>query len=158
MAKLPEDLQPESWHRYFAISANNQAWSLAEQADGALDPWALLDAAHASAWHWQVAGNELNHMRATMLLAQAHALAGLGPSALRYADAMQRYFLARAETPDWETAFTHAIHAHAAHVAGEIALHREAWLRAERAIALIADPEDKAIVQKLFDQIPQPAA
>lgn len=157
MAKTPEDLQPASWHRYFAISANNQAWTLAEQPADARDPLALLDAAHASAWHWQVAGNTLNHMRATMLLAQAHAAAGLGASALRYAETMRRYFLGEAATPDWEIAFTHAIHAHAAQAAGEAALHREAFERAEQAIAAIADPEDKAVVQKLFDQIPRPA-
>jgi hypothetical protein len=30
----------------------------------------MLDAAHASAWHWAKVGSELNRMRATLLLAE----------------------------------------------------------------------------------------
>jgi hypothetical protein len=54
-----------------------------------------------------------------MLLAQAHALAGQGKSAYGYAIEMHDYFVTRAETPDWELAFAHAIHAHAAFAAGQ---------------------------------------
>jgi hypothetical protein len=78
----------------------------------------MQDAAHASAWHWAAVGNELNRMRATMLLAEVHALLGHGATALAYAREMRGYFLA-ADAPDWELAFTHAVHAHAAHAAAD---------------------------------------
>lgn len=156
MAKTPEDTRPESWHRFFAATANNQAWALAELPVEQADPLALLNAAHASAWHWQVAGNELNHQRALMLLAQAHAVAGLGSSALLYAERMRAYFLAAPSTPDWELAFTHAIHAHAAHAAGRTDLHRSSHASAVSALAAIADAEDRAIVERLFQQVPRP--
>lgn len=156
MPKTPEDIKPESWHRFFAATANNEAWSMAEAPRAQVDALALLNAAHASAWHWQAAGNVLNHKRALMLLAQAHAMAGLGPSALLYANEMRAYFLAEPSTPDWELAFTHAVHANAAHAAGELALHESSYALAESAIRAISREEDRAIVLRLFEQVPRP--
>lgn len=156
MAKTPEDTKPESWQRFFAASANNQAWALAELPGNRVDKLTLLNAAHASAWHWQAAGNELNRQRSLMLLAQAHAMAGLGQSALLYAEEMRCYFLAEPSTPDWEIAFTHAIHANAAHAAGKPEQHQQSYALAQSAIAAIVDPEDRAIVARLFEQVPRP--
>src|SRR5262245_21827739 len=89
MPGSPDDLKPTSWHRFFAAAANNRAWELAELQAREVDIRELLNAAHAAAWHWQAVGNELNRMRALMLLAQAHAMAGLGTSALAYANEMR---------------------------------------------------------------------
>jgi hypothetical protein len=146
---------PQSWHRYFAIECNNRAWDLAVRARTPEEDRELLNAAHASALHWQAAGTELNHMRARMLLAEVHALLGLGPSALDYAWEACDYFLSR-ETPDWEVAFMHAIYAHAAAVAGDEEGHRSAYAEAQRAIAAIADDQDRAIVLQTFNQVPAP--
>ncbi|MBX3628135.1 MAG: hypothetical protein KF892_24205 [Rhizobacter sp.] len=156
MAKAPEDTKPESWQRFFAVSANNQAWDLAELPSSQVDKLALLNAAHASAWHWQAAGNELNHKRALMLVAQAHAVAGLGQTALLYAEQIRAYFLAEPSTADWEVALTHAIHANAAHAAGKSEQHKSSYALAQNATAAIVDPEDKAIVVRLFEQVPRP--
>lgn len=156
MPKYPEDAKPESWQRFFAVSANNRAWELAEMPREQVDVPALLDAAHAAAWHWRAAGNALNIQRAVMLLAQAHALAGWGPSALAYANEMKAYFTAASAVPDWELAFAHAIHAHAAHVAGDPHAHATSYSLAETAVAGIADPEDRALVLRLFEQVPKP--
>ena len=101
-------------------------------------------------------GNELNHARATMLLAQAHALLGHGRTALAYAQEMRDYFLARQESADWEVALTHAIHAHAAHAAGEMDVHRAAYAQASAAVAAIAGAQDRAIVEQTFRQVPLP--
>lgn len=156
MPKTPDDITPESWHRYFAAEANNEAWTLAEAPHSRADALALLNAAHASAWHWQAAGNVLNHQRALMLLAQAHAVAGFGPSALRYADEMRAYFLSEPSTPDWELAFVHAIHANAAHAAGELAKHENSYASAEGAIRALADENDRAMVMRIFEHVPRP--
>ena len=50
----------------------------------------MLDVAHASAHHWAHAGDELNRMRAAMLVAEVHALLGMGPTALALADDLSR--------------------------------------------------------------------
>ena len=115
----------------------------------------MLDAAHASAWHWAQVGNELNRMRATMLLAEVHAVLGHGSVALPLAQEMRAFFVGR-DTPDWELAFTHAIYAHAAHAACQIAEYRSAYQQAVVALEAITDKEDRSVVLKTFSQIPKP--
>ncbi len=135
--------------------ANNRAWELSVFERTPEQDQEMLDAAHASAWHWSAIGTELNRMRSTMLLAEVHALLGFGASALRYAEEMRAYFTAR-ETADWELAFTHVIHAHAASAAGAVEAHRIAYQSAQMALKAIVDDEDRAIVIKTFSQVPLP--
>jgi hypothetical protein len=156
MLHPPGDADPASWQRFFAMQANNAAWHLSDQPSDTLRTAELLDAAHASAWHWKAVGNELNRMRATILLAQAHALAGHGATAMAYSNEMRAWFLGHADTPDWEVAFTHAVHAHAAHAAGDRAEHRAAHALAVAAIHSIASPKDREIVERTFLQVPLP--
>ena len=154
--RTPQDASPETWHRFFAASANNVAWTLAEMPAGELDPRALLDAAHAAAWHWERVGTELHRMRARALLALAHARAGLGATALDYADETCAYFLGRDGTPDWEIAMTHVVRAAAAAAAGDGATHAAAYAEGMRALAAIARDEDRAIVERVLACVPAP--
>jgi hypothetical protein len=157
MANEPENLDPESWHRHFAIASNNLAWSLVANPSRTLDETArMLDAAHAASFHWRAVGNELNVVRANTLLAEVHALLGFGQSALHLAEDVRKFFLER-ETEDWELAFVHTIHSHAAYVAGMPAKHRDSYLAAVEAIGKIADEEDRRIVLETFDQVPKPS-
>ena len=151
----PTDSDLQDWHKRFAITANNRAWELSVLECTAEQEQEMLDVAHASAWHWSAVGTELNRMRSTMLLAEVHALLGLGASALRYAEEMRAYFTAR-ETADWELAFTHVIHAHAASAAGAVETHRVAYQAAKIALQAIANEEDRIIVDKTFRQVPAP--
>jgi hypothetical protein len=89
------------------------------------------------------------------LLAEAHALLGMGPSPLAYATEIRAYFLGR-DTSDWELALAHTVYANAAHAAGRIAEHRTAHASAAAALAAIADAEDREIVAKTFDRVPLP--
>ena len=154
--KPPQDTNPESWHRFFGASANNTAWTLAEVAAGEVNPRDLLDAAHAAAWHWGQIGTELNRMRALMLLALAHAQAGLGKTALAYADDMRAYFLANTSTPDWEIAFAHVVHANAAWAAGARELHASSYATAAKAVAAVANEQDREIVERVFRNVAPP--
>lgn len=56
-------------------------------------------------------------MRATYLVAEVHALLGLGPSATALATRALTWFES-VDAPDWERAYLHVIHAHAAAAAG----------------------------------------
>lgn len=152
----PEDVHPDKWHRFFGSSANNRAWALLELPADQVNAVELLNAAHAAAWHWQHIGTELHRMRALMLLAQAHAKVGLGDTALAYADDMRAYFLTSSGTPDWEIAFAHVVHAHAASAAQARESHLQSYSEAAKALAAIADEEDRAIVQKVFRHVPAP--
>ena len=150
----PTETNPESWHRFFAAGANNTAWALAELPAADVDRQTLLNAAHAAAWHWQHIGSELHRMRALMLLAQAHAQAGLGTTALAFAEEMRSYFLVTPGTPDWERAFAYIVHAHAAWIAGAKDEHAQSYAKAVEAVAGIADEEDRKIVQRVFRHVP----
>lgn len=156
MPKIPEDTRPESWDRFFGASANNAAWALAERPDGEFVARELLDAAHAAAWHWQRIGTELQRMRALMLLAQAHAQAGLGTTAFAFANEVRAWFGARPETPDWEKAFVHVIHARAAWAAGDREHHARSYALAQEAVAAVAEAEDRAVVERVFRHVPAP--
>ena len=155
MSKTPENLQPENWHRYFAINANNAAWNMSESLEDVLNHTELLDAAHASAWHWRVVGTPLNQMRSTMLLALIHARMDMGPSAWRYAESMKKYFSEISETPDWELAFVYAIHAWAALACGKLDEYKASYQKARSCLEVIQDPEDRAVVMKTFNLIPK---
>ncbi|MDB5974704.1 MAG: hypothetical protein JWR07_1464 [Nevskia sp.] len=143
------------WHRRFAAAANNRAWGLSEQTRTAAEDREMLDVAHASAWHWAKVGTELNHMRATMLLAEVHALLGSGQSALAYAEEMRTYFLG-VESPDWEVAFVHAVHAHAASAAGETGKHRASYELAVAAIETVSNEKERGVVVHTFGHVPKP--
>ena len=152
----PTEGDPAAWRRWFAMQANNRSWELSVmESRTPEEEREMLDAAHASAWHWSAIGTDLNRMRSTMLLAEVHALAGDPALAMRYAYEMRTYFLGR-ETPDWELAFTHAITAHGAARAGNGPLHRESYDAARGAIASIADAEDREIVERTFSHVPAP--
>jgi hypothetical protein len=105
------------------------------------------------AWHWWKVGAELNRMRATMLLAEVHSLLGFGPSALAYAEEMREYFL-RVGAPDWETAFVHVVHAHAASAAREAVKHRASYESAVAALGNISNEEEQRIVASTFSHVP----
>ena len=116
----------------------------------------MIDAANTSAYHWAQAGTELNRMRATMLLAEVHALLGHGTTAMSLATEMRNHFLGRSDTPDWELAFTHIIYAHCAYSAGNLKAYRAAYAEATAALAAIADDEDRQVVARTFQQVPAP--
>ena len=144
-----------AWHRRFAVAGNNRAWELSEQVRDAAEDQEMLSAAHASAWHWSIVGTDLNRMRATMLLAEVHSQLGFGKSALRYAEEMREYFL-RVGAPDWETAFVHVVHAHAASAAGETEKHRASYALAVAALEAVSNEKEQRIVASAFSHVPKP--
>ncbi len=156
---MPTDLSPEEIarsHRWHAIECNNLAWKFSDLASRTTrQDEEMLDAAHASAFHWTRVGTDLNAARAAMLLGHVHAALGLGRTALAYAQRSFDYLVAH-DPPDWEAAFAHAILAHAAFAAGEKSLHQQHHASAGELGKAIADPEDREVFFKTFDLIPGP--
>jgi hypothetical protein len=155
MSDLTDSEEATASHRRFAAAANNRAWDLTLQLRDAAEDRQMLNAAHASAWHWSKVGTELNRTRATMLLAEVHALLGLGQSALAYAEEMRGYLLGT-QLPDWELAFVHVIYAHAASAAGETEKHRTSYARAVAAVAAVSSEEERRNVARTFSHVPKP--
>lgn len=156
MADRPSVEEIAKWQKWFAISCNNRAWELVEREHRSpAESHELLHTAHAAAWHWARVGTELHDARAQMLLGVAHALAGDGGLALRYATSSFNYFNEH-EAPDWEQAFAHATLAAAAAAAGQRELHVEHYAEAKRLGEAIADAEDRNVFMKTFDRIAVP--
>ncbi len=115
----------------------------------------MLNAAHAAAWHWSNVGTELNQVRAKLLLARVHTLLGHSSTALTLAADVRRYFVAR-ETAASELAFTHAIYAHAAYIAGDSSEHRAAYAAALEAEQNITEEPEQKLFRETFDLVPAP--
>lgn len=155
MSNFPQDNTSAAWHRYFAIECNNLAWDLTVVTRNAEQNQQLLDLAHSAAFHWQTAGTESNHMRATMLLAEAHCLVGSPELALRFGHTMHEYFTSHPTDP-WELALAHGILAHAAQLNGDTAQHAALYQRAQDASNQIESSQDREPVEATFQHIPEP--
>jgi hypothetical protein len=156
MADTPSELDLKSWHRRFAVDANNRAWALAEQTTlSDAERTELLHAAHASAHHWSKIATGKEVARADLLLGRVHAILGHGDLAMRHASAA---FEALGATGNerWEIAFAHAILAGAAAASGDHALHARRYAEAQARGNALAAPEDREIFLKTFRLIPAP--
>ncbi len=116
----------------------------------------MLLAAYTAAFHWSKVGNELNFMRADLLLAHAHALLGHAAEALRYAQSVLVFCEAN-PCEDWDLAFAHTALAHAAVVAGDARLHRQHYALAQATGQAIKDQEDRDVFLAEFARIATPA-
>lgn len=143
------------FHRYFAVEANNEAWQRTLDDPAEHDLTAMLNAAHAAAFHWAEVGNDLNAFRATLLLAHVHAYCGHGALAWTYAQQCDGY-QQHNQLDGWEVSFTQMIIAQAAHADGRTDEHRVYYERAQASIDAIVDPADREIVALTWKNIPAP--
>lgn len=158
MAQETNPDEGQTWQRRLAAAANNRAWDLAEsQLRSADEDAEMLDAAHAARFLWSGIGNQKNMAHADTLLGQVHALLGNGALAMKYANAALGFFSTRQSLP-WETAFAHAVLAHAAHADGDAALHALHYREAAQAAEAITVAENRRIFDATFRVIPKPQA
>jgi hypothetical protein len=141
MANEPERAQ----HEMFAKRANGATWELLDQETRTRDEDdQMLDAAHASSFHWRVAGGAPESTRADWLLSRVYAVLGLSEPAVRYA----RHALATCEREgigDFDLMYAFEAMARSEASAGNFDEAREWKLRATEAAEEIADPEDRKI-------------
>lgn len=140
-------------HRWFGVHLNNEAWKLLDEY--ALEPDDLptpgedaLYRAYASAYHWRQAGNAMNHGRAEHLISRTAVLVGSADLALRHASRYLELIEAHPDlAEDWDHAFAHEAMARALAMAGDVDRGRSERLEAERLCALIAEDEERVIVE-----------
>jgi hypothetical protein len=155
---MPEQPTEEirTWHRKFAVEANNRAWALSEKTELATtERTELLYAAYAAAHHWSKIGTEEHAARAELLLGRIHALLGHGDLAMTFATAAFNSIVSRNSEP-WEVAFAHAILANAAAASGNSELHAAHYEKAKVLGDSLVDNEDKGIFLATFRLIPPP--
>lgn len=158
MPEPSNDSELPNWHRRFASEANNEAWRRSEAASRSPDEdQAMVDAAHAAAYHWRAVGTEVQIARAVLLLAHVHALLGHGSVAMRHARTAFESITSR-RSPEWEVAFAHAVLANAASAAGDHALHAQHHALAKSMGRALASAEEREIFDATFVRIPVPDA
>lgn len=151
----PPPLDPET-HRDLGIGLYNRTWQL-------LGPEArtpdrddeLLHTAHASAWHWRQASDGVERARAEWLCSRVNAVLGRGEAAVHHARRCLDLLAAHpGGREDWDEAAACESMARALAVAGDPAGAAEWRDRAREALAGIADPEDRAVIEQDLATLP----
>jgi hypothetical protein len=152
MARTEPDFDLRAAHRYFATHCFNHTWTLMDASTRtAEEQQEMLDASHASLWHWRQRGDfsPVKLAIAYWQLSRVHALLGSASESERYA----KLSLANASepnTPIFHTADAFEALARAASIAHDPALTAE-YLGQARALGQqVEDAEER---QMLFDDI-----
>jgi hypothetical protein len=131
-------------HRQLGVDLFNHTWTLLEQAERTPDEDdAMLNASHASRWHWSQASEEAKHQaRGEWQLSRVYAVLGRGEPAIYHAERCLAW-CGRGEVEDWVVAFAYEALARAHAMAGNVEeAGRYKALAREHGDA-IADPEDR---------------
>ena len=132
-------------HRTFAREAHEKTWQLLEASQRSPEEdTQMIEAAHASSYHWNFAGTGLHKQRAQWLLSRVYSVLGMGERALFHAgrcEALTEEFEDLMLDYDRAFALEGLARAHAA--AGDLGLAADFLRQAEQAGQAIADSEDR---------------
>jgi hypothetical protein len=137
----------EAGHRFFSAQAFNRAWDYIDNsARTSEETEAMLNAAHASFWHWSQRPDRTRQNLSVgyWQLARVYALAGIAGEALRYAQLCLETSLG--EGPFYE-GYAYEALARAESVAGDGERAAEYRARGLELAAQVADPEERAALE-----------
>jgi DNA-binding transcriptional MerR regulator len=145
-------------HRRLGKELYNHTWSLIEltertpeQADE------MIASTHASAYHWSRGGGTLaNAARSQWQIARVYSTLGRGEPALWHANrcvVLAEAAVAAGVADDWDLPSALETLARAQSVAGDAAAARATQARAREALAGIADPEDRELIEQDLNSI-----
>jgi hypothetical protein len=141
-------------HRWFGVQLNNDTWDLLDQigpASPRVDRERLLYAAYASTYHWLEAGNVANHARGEHLIASVAVRIGDAVLALRHARRCAELVREHPDAvADWDRPLAEEVLARAYAANGAAEEARRHWARAGELAALVADPQERAVVDQLM--------
>lgn len=143
-----------SVHRQLGVDLFNLVWEYLDRADRTpQDDDTMLNAAHASRYHWQLAGTALNLARGEWQLARVYAVLQR-PEPAGY-HAMRCLELCQANgIGDFDLAFAYEALARAMALAENFA-ESQTWLeKAHQAAGDIQDADDRELVKKDLATIP----
>jgi hypothetical protein len=134
-------------HRHFAQSCNQHVWALVAKDERTPDEdTEMVDAAHASLFHWRYAGTGLHQQRGEWLISHVYALLGMGDNALRHAErCLALTATHQAVMEDFDVAYAYLGMARAHAMLDHAADAQEYLTMAEAAGKAIVDDEDRDI-------------
>ena len=149
----------EATHRQLGKDLFNHTWTLIERADRTpAETDEMVHATHASSFHWSRGGGTLaNVARGQWQIARVYATLGRGEAALWHANRCLELVEAAQKAgvaDDWDLAAALEGLARAHAVAGDRAAAIETRARAKAALADIADPEDRQIIEQDLETTP----
>ena len=149
----PTDILDADAHRRLGKDLYNHTWTLIETADRTPEQDdELLAATHASAWHWSKAGGTLaNAARSQWQIARVYSTLGRGEAALWHARRclqLAEAAVAAGIADDWDLPAALEGLARAQAVAGDGAVAAATRARAHEALAKVADPEDRQLIEQ----------
>ncbi|MEO8208144.1 MAG: MerR family transcriptional regulator [Chloroflexota bacterium] len=138
-------------HRQLGVDLFNHVWTLLEKSDRtAAETDEMIHAAHASRYHWSLAGTEINLARGEWQVARVYSVLGRGEPALFHAARCLAHAQAAAAAggaEDWDLASAYEAMARATAVAGDRAAAAMWRQRVLDALPLIADPADREVIE-----------
>lgn len=138
-------------HRRLGVELFNFTWTLIEKADRTpAETDEMIHAAHASRYHWSKAGTAVNLGRGEWQIARVYSVLGRAEPATWHAGRCLAYTeaaIAAGEAEDWDLAAAREAMARAAGVAGDEAEATRWRDLAREALATIADPADRELVE-----------
>jgi hypothetical protein len=137
-------------HRSLGVELFNKTWTLMEKHNRtAADDDELLHCAHASAYHWALVGTAANRARSEWQCSRVYVKLGRAEPALHHA---RRCLVLCEGNPealeDWDLPFAYEALARAHAVAGDGEGSARYLARAREAGELIADQEDRELLEK----------
>lgn len=142
-------------HRQLGVDLYNATWKLLEQDDRTTaDDDAMLDATHASAYHWSRAdgAGPVNAARSHWQISRVNAVLGRAEAALYHAQRSLEIYTDNG-IGDWDLASAYEALARAHKVAGNDAEFRRNLELGREALAGIADDEDREHIAEDLDEL-----
>ncbi|MEP7040939.1 MAG: hypothetical protein ABI864_05120 [Chloroflexota bacterium] len=145
----PTILDPEQ-HRAEGVALFNAVWEMLDAEDRTPEQAdQMVHAAHASRWHWSQAGELSGDQQLAVgewQCSRVYSVLGRGEPALHHAKASLA-ICEQADLGDWVMAAAYEALTRASAVAGN-ADEARTWLaRAQEAVAAIADPADREVIE-----------
>ena len=140
-------LDPET-QRQVAARLYNHVWDLLDAGDGRTPSQSaeMVDAVHASNWHWSQIGGLEQAVVGEWLISRVYAAVGNGPEAVRHAQTAFTLFHSGAGLPDWLEASVQEGLARAHLADGDRDAAEFAAHAATDALDKISEDEDRALI------------
>jgi hypothetical protein len=137
----------EEAHREFGKQANNRVWQLLGQGGRTeAEDDEMVEAAHASNYHWRAIGTPVNHQRGEWLLAHVYTILEEADPALKHARRCLEITNAHPDQmADFDVAYAYEGNSRALGLNGQIDEACTYYDKAKSAGDAIANAEDKEI-------------
>ncbi len=137
-------------HKQLAIELFNLTWDLMDKKDRTqAETDRMINAAHASRYHWEIAGTALNIARGEWQISRVYALLGRAEPCLYHAERCLQVTLEN-DLNDFDLAFAYEAMARACHLEGDVVETAKYYTLAQDAGAEIAEEDDRTY---FFDEL-----